>query len=107
VRELIAAIAGARLFIGNDSGPAHLAAATDCLTVVLFGSTNPVEWGPRQGKHRILHTDAVFRSRRRDQSILVSESRPISSIEVDEVQEACEHLISFATVPDEMQPHPA
>ncbi len=105
VRELIAVIAGARLFIGNDSGPAHIADAADCMTVVIFGSTNPFEWGPRQGKYRVLHTNAVFRSSAGDKSILVSESRPIHSIEVAEVQQACEHLISSAALPDETKPH--
>ncbi len=34
------------MFIGNDSGPAHMAAAFGVPTVVLFGNSNPAIWGP-------------------------------------------------------------
>jgi ADP-heptose:LPS heptosyltransferase len=39
-------LAGAPLFIGNDSGPAHMAAAFGVPSVVLFGSSDPAIWGP-------------------------------------------------------------
>ncbi len=45
--ELARRLAGARLFAGNDSGVAHLAAAVGCPTVVLFGASDPVVWAPR------------------------------------------------------------
>ncbi len=45
--ELAARLAGARLFVGNDSGVAHLAAAVGCPVVVLFGASDPVVWAPR------------------------------------------------------------
>lgn len=41
-----AAIADARLFVGNDSGPAHLAAALSRPLVVIFGSSSSSIWGP-------------------------------------------------------------
>jgi ADP-heptose:LPS heptosyltransferase len=93
-RELIALIAGARLFVGNDSGPAHVAAAAGCPCVVIFGATNPVEWRPWQSEHRIVHTNAVFEYYRGDKSAAVSEGRTIASISVDEVRAACEELLS-------------
>lgn len=34
------------LFIGNDSGPAHMAAAFGIRSLVLFGASNPAIWGP-------------------------------------------------------------
>jgi ADP-heptose:LPS heptosyltransferase len=37
---------GASLFIGNDSGPAHMAAALGIPVVALFGSSDPAIWGP-------------------------------------------------------------
>jgi heptosyltransferase III len=40
-------IAGARLYIGNDSGITHLAAAAGARTIALFGPTDPEAWGPR------------------------------------------------------------
>jgi len=36
----------ARAFVGNDSGPTHLAAAVGCPTMALFGPTDPVVWRP-------------------------------------------------------------
>jgi len=44
--ELKSLIAGAALFLGNDSGPAHLAAAFGVPVVVIFGASDPVIWGP-------------------------------------------------------------
>ena len=40
-------LAGASVYIGNDSGIAHLAAAVGTPVVVLFGPTNPAVWAPR------------------------------------------------------------
>jgi ADP-heptose:LPS heptosyltransferase len=39
-------LANASLFVGNDSGPAHMAAAFGIPVVVLFGSSNPNIWRP-------------------------------------------------------------
>lgn len=44
--ELAGVLAGARLYVGNDSGISHLAAATGCPSVVIFGPTNPSVWAP-------------------------------------------------------------
>jgi ADP-heptose:LPS heptosyltransferase len=40
-------IGGARLYIGNDSGITHLAAAVGVPTLALFGPTAPNVWAPR------------------------------------------------------------
>lgn len=37
---------GASLFVGNDSGPAHMAAAFGLPLLVLFGSSDPEVWAP-------------------------------------------------------------
>jgi len=34
------------LFVGNDSGPAHMAAAFGLPVVVIFGASDPAIWGP-------------------------------------------------------------
>jgi ADP-heptose:LPS heptosyltransferase len=41
-----AALARAALFIGNDSGPAHMAAAYGLPVVVLYGTSDPLVWAP-------------------------------------------------------------
>jgi predicted lipopolysaccharide heptosyltransferase III len=44
--ELTALAARARLFVGNDSGVAHVAAAVGAPQVVVFGSSNVAHWRP-------------------------------------------------------------
>lgn len=46
LRTLGAALARAGLFLGNDSGVAHLAAACGTRTLALFGPTDPGQWAP-------------------------------------------------------------
>ncbi len=45
--ELADWLAGARLFVGNDSGITHLASAVGTPTLALFGPTDPAIWAPR------------------------------------------------------------
>lgn len=45
--ELASRLARVRLYVGNDSGVSHLAAAVGCPTVALFGPTDPFVWAPR------------------------------------------------------------
>jgi predicted lipopolysaccharide heptosyltransferase III len=44
--EVTALARRARLFVGNDSGIAHIAAAVKLPTVVIFGSSNVAHWYP-------------------------------------------------------------
>ena len=43
---LAAILRSARLFLGNDSGPTHLAAQLGVRTVAFFGPTDPGLWAP-------------------------------------------------------------
>ena len=55
-RESAAAFARARLFIGHDSGPMHLAAAVGTPCVAIFAARNiPRQWFPYGAAHRILY----------------------------------------------------
>lgn len=58
VLELAAVLAGAEVYLGNDSGVTHLAAALEVPTVALFGPTDPARWGPRGPNVRILQGKA-------------------------------------------------
>lgn len=56
--ELMALIDAARLFVGNDSGPAHIAAALGKPLLVIFGSSNPRVWHPwSQAPYRLLRAE--------------------------------------------------
>jgi ADP-heptose:LPS heptosyltransferase len=54
VAELADTIRPARLFIGADSGPTHLAAQLGVRTLGLFGPTDPGEWAPVGPRVRVL-----------------------------------------------------
>ena len=53
--ELARWIAGARVYIGNDSGIMHLAAATGVPVVAIFGPTEPAVWAPRGDNVQVVH----------------------------------------------------
>jgi heptosyltransferase III len=44
--EIQGLLSTASLFVGNDSGPAHMAAAFGVPEVVIFGNSDPAIWGP-------------------------------------------------------------
>jgi heptosyltransferase-2 len=53
--ELAAALSASRLFLGNDSGITHMAAALGLPVVALFGPSNPDTWAPRgKGDIRVI-----------------------------------------------------
>ncbi len=54
--ELACWLAGASLYVGNDSGITHLAAAVGAPVVALFGPTDPVVWAPRGPRVRVVAT---------------------------------------------------
>jgi heptosyltransferase-2 len=55
LRSLAALLSRARLFVGNDSGPGHIAAAVNTTTLSLFGPTEPRVWAPQNAAGHILH----------------------------------------------------
>ncbi len=57
LKELASLIGRARLFIGVDSAPMHIAAAMGTPTVALFGPSGDIEWGPWQVPSRIITAD--------------------------------------------------
>jgi ADP-heptose:LPS heptosyltransferase len=46
VRELAKALSAVRAYVGNDSGPKHMAVALGVPTFTIFGPEDPVEWHP-------------------------------------------------------------
>ena len=52
--EIKSLLSTASLFVGNDSGPAHMAAAFGVPVVAIFGESNPAIWGPWKTASQIL-----------------------------------------------------
>ena len=91
VRQLIALVAGAKLFVGNDSGPAHIASTLDRPTVVIFSETDPVQWGPRNARGKAVSTGATFAHPRGDKAAIPSIS--------DLLKEGQEIIVQIAKEP--------
>lgn len=53
-------LAAARLYIGNDSGPTHLAGLVGCPTLAIFGPTKPKTWAPLGAQAGVLHAPPVW-----------------------------------------------
>lgn len=52
--HVAAILAATRLYVGNDSGISHLAAAVGCRGFALFGDTDPSIWRPRGTNVRVI-----------------------------------------------------
>ncbi|HKA20032.1 MAG TPA: glycosyltransferase family 9 protein [Blastocatellia bacterium] len=46
LKELVALLERSQIFVGNDSGPMHIAAALNRPVVAIWGSSNPSVWHP-------------------------------------------------------------
>lgn len=57
--ELGCWLAGARVYIGNDSGITHLAAAVGAPVVALFGPTDPAIWAPRGDRVEVIRREVM------------------------------------------------
>ncbi len=57
--EVAAILSRASLFIGNDSGIAHLASAVGVSTIVVFRASDPVVWAPRGRDVRVATDESL------------------------------------------------
>jgi heptosyltransferase-2 len=57
LRQSAAILSNAQFFVGNDSGPAHLAAAVGVLLVVLSGADDPGATSPLSPHKRLIYLD--------------------------------------------------
>jgi heptosyltransferase III len=94
LRELIALIAGARIFVGNDSGPVHLASALGVPAVVVYGSSSSVHWRPWRVAHRVVQNDFPCNPCRGDRCYAFDEPKCILSVSFEQVRDACEALLA-------------
>jgi heptosyltransferase-2 len=88
IRELIALISTCTVFITNDSGPMHIAAALGVPIVAIFGSTNPITTSPMGRaeiiRHEVECSPCLLRTCPRDDHLcmeLVETSEVIDGVE--------------------------
>lgn len=93
LRELKSLLAGARLFVGNDSGPAHVAAAFGVPAVVIFGSSDSAVWCPWRTPHRVVETRWDCKPCPGDRCYAFDEPRCILSVQPASVLSAVDELI--------------
>jgi heptosyltransferase III len=84
-RESAAVFAHARIFVGHDSGPMHLAAAVQTPCVAIFAARNkPRVWFPYGKQHRIVyHQTSCWGCGL--ETCIIEKKRCLTSITVDEV----------------------
>jgi heptosyltransferase-3 len=77
LEEVKSLLAGAALFVGNDSGPAHMAAAFDLPVVALFGPSDPAIWHPWQTASAVMTSNGGINSIQVSQVVEAIESLPV------------------------------
>jgi heptosyltransferase-3 len=93
VRQSAAVLGFCRLFVGNDSGPGHLAAAVGTPCVGIYASIDfPGRWDPYGNRHVTLRHDldcsACFLT-----TCVARKMECIKSITVEEAMDACRRVI--------------
>jgi lipopolysaccharide heptosyltransferase II len=89
LKDLIALSTMATLFIGNDSGPAHVAAAVNCPVVVIFGSSDANVWGPwGNGLSEVVHVELDY------VGVRLKPNDRIKHVRVEHVTEAVERILN-------------
>jgi heptosyltransferase-3 len=94
IKELGALTARARLFVGVDSMPMHLAAAMGVRTAALFGPSGEIEWGPWNVVHRVVTSTHPCRPCGQDGCGGGKLSECLTTLAVDDVARAAEKLLA-------------
>jgi heptosyltransferase III len=99
--ELTALLTQARLYVGPDTSITHLAAASGCPTVALYGPTDPRLWGPVPAAGLDRMWEAAGTIQQRGNVWLVQ--NPLACLPCQ--NEGCErHITSFSRCLDELAP---
>lgn len=97
--QLTALLSQARIYIGPDTSVTHLAAASGCPTVAIYGPTDPRLWGPWPEGGLDAAWDAAGNIQRRNNVWLVQNPLPCMPCQL----EGCERgLGSYSTCLDEL-----
>ena len=95
ITELIALTRGAKVFVGGDTGPLHLAAAMQIPVVAIFGPTDPARNGPYGTRSIVLRNPNSATSHARNPK----PDEGMLEIGVDEVVSAARRLLGGQECP--------
>ena len=93
LKELGVLSRNARLFVGVDSAPMHIAAAMATPTVGIFGPSGEMDWGPWGVIHRIAASDHPCRPCGIDGCGGGKVSECLTTLPVERVLKACRELL--------------
>lgn len=94
IPELGELIRGAKLFVGNDAGPMHLAAAVGTPTVAIWGSSDSRRWRPWDVEHRVVQNDFECNPCPGYRCLVADSPLCIESVTIDQVNAAVEELLA-------------
>jgi ADP-heptose:LPS heptosyltransferase len=105
--ELAALLKRVRLFVGNDSGVMHLAAAVEAPIVAIFGPTNHRAWGPypvEAPRHAVVReplacSPCIHRGHRFGRPAGCPARTCLELVEVDQVLRAAEQVLAATREP--------
>ena len=105
LRHLAALISVCDVYIGNDTGPMHIAAAVRTPVVALFGSTNHIRSGPYADKRTVVQSGINLGCNpchpgRNPGGCGVGSCEVIAGITVEQVLEAVERYTSSTSIPN-------
>ncbi|WP_428944547.1 putative lipopolysaccharide heptosyltransferase III [Pantoea sp. FN060301] len=92
--QLAALIDHARLFIGVDSAPMHMAAALDTPCIALFGPTKLTQWRPWGERNQVIWAGDYAPLPRPDSIDTKTEIRYLSAIPLEEVVKAARKYLN-------------
>ena len=93
IPELAELLRGARLYIGNDSGPMHLAAAVGTPTVAVWGSSDSRRWRPWAVEHRVVQNPFECNPCPGYRCLVAPSPLCIESVTVEQVNQAVGELL--------------
>ena len=96
IPELAELIRGSDGYIGNDSGPMHLATAVGARTIAIWGSSSAVRWHPWGVDHRVVQNAFACNPCPGYRCLVADSPLCIESVTVEQVQRAAGELFRSA-----------
>jgi ADP-heptose:LPS heptosyltransferase len=93
IPQLAELIRGARIYLGNDSGPMHLAAAVGTPTIAVWGSSDARRWRPWGIDHRLVQNPFECNPCPGYRCLVAESPLCIESVTVEQVNTAIEELL--------------